>query len=73
LQGIVDLRELLLAGDAITLGEIMAFPVVSAEQDDTQEDLEQIFAKYHYRMIPVVDGQDRILGIIRYKDIMKTS
>jgi CBS domain-containing protein/sporulation protein YlmC with PRC-barrel domain len=73
LQGIVDLRELLLAGDEMTLGEIMAFPVVSAEQDDTQEDLEQIFAKYHYRMIPVVDAQDRILGIIRYKDIMKTS
>ena len=73
LQGVVDLRELLLAGDEITLGEIMAFPVVSAEQDDTQEDLEQIFAKYHYRMIPVVDAQDRILGIIRYKDIMKTS
>ncbi len=73
LQGIVDLRELLLAGDEIPLGEIMAFPVVSAEQDDTQEDLEQIFAKYHYRMIPVVDAQDRILGIIRYKDIMKTS
>jgi hypothetical protein len=24
-------------------------------------------------MIPVVDAQDRILGIIRYKDIMKTS
>ena len=47
--------------------------MVSAEQDDTQEDLEQIFAKYHYRMIPVVDAQDRILGIIRYKDIMKTS
>jgi magnesium transporter len=69
----VDLRELLLAGDEITLGEIMASPVVSAEQDDTQEDLEQIFAKYHYRMIPVVDAQDRILGIIRYKDIMKTS
>jgi CBS domain-containing protein/sporulation protein YlmC with PRC-barrel domain len=73
LQGVVDLRELLLAGDEMTLGEIMAFPVVSAEQDDTQEDLEQIFAKYHYRMIPVVDAQDRILGIIRYKDIMKTS
>lgn len=73
LQGVVDLRELLLAGDEMTLGEIMAFPVVSAEQDDTQEDLEQIFAKYHYRMIPVVDAQDRILGVIRYKDIMKTA
>ena len=73
LLGVVDIRELLLAGDEVSLGEIMNSPVVSAEQDDTQEDLEQIFAKYHYRMIPVVDAQDRILGVIRYKDIMKTS
>jgi CBS domain-containing protein len=71
LQGVVDVRELLLAGDQATLGEIMASPVVSAEDDDTQEDLAQIFAKYHHHMIPVVDPQDRILGVIRYKDIMK--
>ncbi len=71
LQGVVDLRELLLAGDDVSLGEIMASPVVSAEEDDAQEDLVQIFEKYHYRMIPVVDPQDHILGVIRYKDIMK--
>ncbi len=71
LQGVVDLRELLLAGDDVSLGEIMASPVVSAEEDDTQEDLIQIFEKYHYRMIPVVDSQDHILGVIRYKDTMK--
>lgn len=71
LQGVVDLRELLLAADHVTLSEIMGAPVVSAEQDDTQEDLAQIFAKYHYRMIPVVDPQDRLLGVIRFKDIMK--
>jgi magnesium transporter len=71
LQGVVDLRELVLADDQLTLGDLMAAPVVSAEQEDTQEDLAQIFAKYHYRMIPVVDPQDRLLGVIRYKDIMK--
>jgi magnesium transporter len=72
LQGVVDLRELVLADDHVTLGELMVAPVVSAEQqDDTQEDLAQIFAKYHYRMIPVVDPQDHLLGVIRYKDIMK--
>jgi magnesium transporter len=71
LQGVVDLRDLLLAADPVTLGELMVSPVVSAEQDDTQEDLAQIFAKYHYRLIPVVDPQDRLLGVIRYKDIMK--
>jgi len=73
LQGVVDLREMLLAPDDKPLSEIMASPVVSADPDDTQEDLEQIFAKYHYRMIPVVDAQDRMLGVIRYKDIMKTT
>jgi magnesium transporter len=71
LQGVVDLRELVLADDQLTLGDLMGAPVVSAEQEDTQEDLAQIFAKYHYRMIPVVDPQDRLLGVIRYKDIMK--
>ncbi|HWU41396.1 MAG TPA: CBS domain-containing protein, partial [Candidatus Acidoferrum sp.] len=71
LLGVVDLRELLLAADHLKLGEIMASPVVSAEEDDMQEDVAEIFSKYHYRMIPVVDTQDHLLGIIRYKDVMK--
>jgi magnesium transporter len=69
--GVVDLRELVLAADHVTLGEIMASPVVSAEEDDTREDLTDLFAKYHYRMVPVVDAQDRMQGVIRYKDVMK--
>jgi len=71
LLGVVDLRELVLAADHLKLAELMASPVVSAEEEDMQEDLAEIFSKYHYRMIPVVDTQDRLLGIIRYKDIMK--
>ena len=31
----------------------------------------EMFAKYHYRMIPVVYGQDHLLGTIRHNDIMK--
>jgi CBS domain-containing protein len=69
--GVVDLRDLVLANDHMTLGELMVAPVVSAQEDDVQEDLAEVFAKYHFRMIPVVDAQDRILGVIRYKDIMK--
>ncbi|MFA5866139.1 MAG: CBS domain-containing protein [Phycisphaerae bacterium] len=69
--GIVDLRDLVLASPDATLAEIMASPVVSAEEDDVREDLTELFAKYHYRMIPVVDVQDHLLGVIKYKDIMK--
>ncbi|MGD1153222.1 MAG: CBS domain-containing protein [Syntrophales bacterium] len=71
LLGVIDLRELILAADHMTLGEIMVEPVVTAEEDDVQDDLSELFAKYHYRMIPVVDSQDNILGVIRYNDIMK--
>jgi magnesium transporter len=71
LMGVVDLRELVLADDDKPLSELMTAPVVSAEENDVQEDLAEIFAKYHYRMIPVLDANDKILGVIRYADIMK--
>lgn len=71
LEGVVDIRDLVLAPDPTTLGEIMASPAVAAEEDDTREDLIEMFAKYQYRMIPVVDLQDHILGVIHYKDIMQ--
>jgi magnesium transporter len=71
LVGVVDLRELLLSMDHITLGEIMVSPAVVAEKNDMREDLAEMFAKYHYRMIPVVDERDHILGVIHYNDIMK--
>ena len=71
LLGVVDLRELVLAKDDALLGDLMVAPVVAAEADDVREDLEELFAKYHYRMVPVVDHGDHLLGVIHYKDIMK--
>jgi magnesium transporter len=71
LLGVVDLRELVLARDDMTLDDLMCSPVVAAEADDLREDLEELFAKYHYRMLPVVDKGDHLLGVIHYKDIMK--
>ncbi len=71
LLGVVDLRELVLAKDDALLGDLMVAPVVAAEAEDVREDLEELFAKYHYRMVPVVDRSDHLLGVIHYKDIMK--
>lgn len=71
LLGVVDVRELLLSADHLTLGDIMVAPVVTAAEDDVMDDLEEIFVKYHYRMLPVVNAEDALLGIIRYNDIMK--
>jgi magnesium transporter len=70
LLGIVDIRELLLAPDQVTMESIMTTPVVEAESTDEREDLEEMFAKYHYRMIPVVE-ENRLIGVVCYNDIMK--
>jgi CBS domain-containing protein/sporulation protein YlmC with PRC-barrel domain len=71
LIGVVDLRELVLSTDDDALADLMASPVVAAESDDVREDLVEMFVKYHFRMVPVVDRQDHLLGVLHYKDIMK--
>jgi magnesium transporter len=71
LQGVVDLRDLVVAPENASLGELMISPVVTAEQDCLREDLVALFAKYQFHMLPVVDAQDRLLGIVRNRDIMK--
>jgi magnesium transporter len=71
LQGVVDLRDLVLASDETPLSDIMASPVVAAQESDLRDDLEKMFEKYAFGMIPVVDNQDQLIGVIRYNDIMK--
>jgi magnesium transporter len=70
LVGVVDLRELVLNSDDRKLSEIMTSPVVSAEEEDLREDVEELFNKYRYHMLPVTDAQDHLLGVIHYEDLM---
>lgn len=70
LAGVVDLRELMLNADESRLSEIMTAPVVSAEEEDLREDVEDLFKKYRYHMLPVTDSQDHLLGVIHYEDLM---
>lgn len=71
LEGVVDLRDLVLSPDEARMADIMTSPVVAANQSDMRGDLEQMFEKYGFGMIPVVDDQQQILGVIRFNDIMK--
>lgn len=71
LVGVLDIRELILAADDAMIGDIMISPVIAAEQDDLRDDLRELFAKYHHRLLPVVDARDHLRGVVRYNDIMK--
>jgi len=71
LRGVVDLRDLVLAKDDATLEEIMVSPAISVDDTDPRDDLHPLFAKYHFRMLPVVDVKDNLLGVIHFEDVMK--
>jgi CBS domain-containing protein/sporulation protein YlmC with PRC-barrel domain len=71
LLGVVDLRDLVVAPENTSLSELMISPVVTANHDCLREDLVALFAKYQFHMLPVVDAQDRLLGIVRNRDILK--
>jgi CBS domain-containing protein/sporulation protein YlmC with PRC-barrel domain len=71
LRGVVDLRELVLAPDERRLGDLMTAPVVTAEADTPRDALAELFAKYHFRLLPVVDSHDHVLGVVRFGDVMR--
>lgn len=69
--GVVDLRDLVLASDQMLLRDLMVETVVCAGVDDAREDLAELFVRYHFRMIPIVDLQHHLAGVVYYKDVMK--
>lgn len=71
LLGVADLRDIVLANDETTLGELMVETVVCAGPDDAREDLAELFGRYHYRMLPIVDDHHQIMGVVYFKDVMK--
>jgi Mg/Co/Ni transporter MgtE len=49
----------------------MATPPVSADAELLKDDLVELFAKYHFRLLPVTDAADHLLGVLEYKEIMR--
>jgi Mg/Co/Ni transporter MgtE len=68
---IPQLADRVLAPATARLSDVMIPSVVAAEEETPRDELEEMFAKYHFRMIPVLDVQDRLLGVIHYNDIMQ--
>jgi magnesium transporter len=71
LVGVVNLRELLSKDIFTPLRNIMTTRLITAKLDDSAEDLADLFAKYGFRAIPVVDLENRIKGVIRFKALLE--
>lgn len=70
LLGVVDLRELLQANDTALLKDIMTTVVVSLNPNSTLKEASDLFERYEFRALPVIDDNDRILGVLPYRDVM---
>jgi magnesium transporter len=70
LLGVIDIKELLLAPDNLPLKDVMVDTVISLRPESTLKEASDVFARYDFRAIPVVDDQERILGVVPYRDVM---
>ena len=68
LLGVLSVRDLLLAEEDDIIGEIMDTDVVCVNTLDDKEDVAQAMAKYDYIVIPVVDREHRLVGIVTIDD-----
>lgn len=71
LVGLVTVKDLLLAqDDDMKIEELMETNVISVNTHTDQEDVAQMFAKYNFLALPVVDAESRMVGIITFDDAM---
>ncbi|MCR5482449.1 MAG: magnesium transporter [Clostridia bacterium] len=70
LIGIVSLRTLVIKDDDTPISELMHEDYVSVNVYDDREDVSEMFKRYGYLAIPVVDREDRLVGIITVDDIL---
>jgi magnesium transporter len=68
LVGNVSLRRLLLAKEGSRLSEIMERDVISVRVNDDQEVVAREMNRYGFLAIPVVDSQNRLVGIVTHDD-----
>ncbi|PES71909.1 magnesium transporter [Bacillus cereus] len=70
LNGIVSIRQLLLALDEDTLSNIMIRDVVSVHADINRQEVVQKLTDYNFSALPVVVDDNKMVGIITFDDVM---
>ena len=72
LLGIVTVKDLLLAeDDDMRVEEIMLTNIISVGTHTDQEEVAQMLSKYGFLALPVVDNENRMVGIITFDDAME--
>ncbi len=70
LEGIISVRTLLLSEDDQSISDLMQLDFISVTTTDDQELVADLFVRYDLLSIPVVDHENRLVGIITVDDII---
>ena len=70
LEGVVTLKELLVSPDDMRVEELMETNVIHTSTLEDQETAAQTMMKYDLLAMPVVDREERLVGIITADDVM---
>ena len=70
LVGVTSLRRLLLVSPETPLKRIMTTDVISAQVDTDQEEVAQEVASYNLLALPVVDKENKLVGVITVDDVI---
>lgn len=70
LEGVITVKTLLLSEPDAHLSEIMEDNVVAAETHTDREEIALMFTKYGFLALPVVDAENRLVGIITMDDAL---
>ena len=70
LLGYITLKSLILAEDNTKISEIMGTDIISVTTTDDQEEVANTLSKYDLSAVPVVDMENRLVGIVTMDDAM---
>lgn len=70
LEGVLSIRKLILSETDTVIDDIMSTDVLYANTLDDQEKIASLFKKYDLTTLPVVDNENRLVGIVTIDDIV---
>jgi len=70
LQGVISLREIILADPNQMIAEVMTTDLIVGKVDEDQEKIAEKLRHYDFIALPIVDDQQQLLGIVTYDDAM---
>ena len=70
LVGFISLRDLILARPNALVGDLMQQDPISVGIEEPRDEVVQKLARYDFLAIPVVDDQNRLVGIVTHDDVL---